>query len=134
MDEFRPTLARVASQCSKAGADAVEQALAECSSGQTEWLDATTTMQLLVLDGRIWIREGRDKSLLSGLADLHPGGTNQLYVLYRWQDQFYEALGAIRQAHACVDRVASKICVCNSASRERFTQSFMGMCVCSRWR
>jgi hypothetical protein len=77
--------------------NALEHALAHCDR-RDEWLDATTSMHLLVLDGCLWIREGRDKSRLCGLADLHPGGTNHLYVLYAWQGNFYEAQGEISTA------------------------------------
>lgn len=94
LDGFRAVLHEQAGRCGTMGhdRDAVEHALEQCDHGD-EWLDATTSMHLLVLDGKIWIREGRDKSSLRGLADLHPAGTNHLYVLYSWQGQFYEAEG-----------------------------------------
>ena len=94
VDGFREVLEEQACRCGTAGHDrsAVEHALQGCDSSD-EWLEATSSMHLLVLDGRIWIRAGRDKSRLRGLADLHPGGTSHLYVLYAWQGQYYEAQG-----------------------------------------
>lgn len=94
LDGFREVLEEQACRCVTAGHDreAVVHALEHCDSSD-EWLDATTSMHLLVLDGKIWIRQGRDKSELRGLADLHPGGTSHLYVLYLWKGQFYEAQG-----------------------------------------
>lgn len=94
LDGLRTLLEQEANKCGTVGHNrsVVERALESCDS-DSEWLDATTSMHLLVLDGKLWIRSGRDKSQLCGLADLHPGGTSDLYVLYMWQGQYYEAEG-----------------------------------------
>ena len=102
LDGFRSLLEQQACKCDTGGCvrSAVEGALESCDS-DSEWIDATTSMHLLVLDGKLWIRSGRDKSQLCGLADLHPGGTNDLYVLYMWQDQYYEVQGGHPSSYVC---------------------------------
>lgn len=116
LEGFRGVLEEQACLCGTAGHDrnTVVHALKECDSSN-EWLDATTSMQLLVLDGRIWIREGRDKSRLRGLADLNPGGRSHLYVLYAWQGQFYEAQGMNRSASQSHRLLLDETGVCERA-------------------
>ena len=44
---------------------------------------------------QVLLLERSSRSHLTGFADLHADGGDRLYVLYKWQDRFFEMDGAI---------------------------------------
>lgn len=52
---------------------------------------------------QVHLLERSSRSHLMGFADMHTDGGDRLYVLYKWQDRFFEMDGALYihiEAHA----------------------------------